>query len=170
MKVRQATQDDIPALVSIDQAAYGTHGADKAYFKSKFKSFPQGILVVEEDGKVTGFTVIELLDKNELPQDFGEFKPTEPLTGKWIHIIAFTTATNYKDAATDSLLLQAAEKVGIELGCASSCVPLTKQHPFERNNVFGFWKSNGYKTAGEINWHANNGEKFACWFYRKKLI
>ena len=167
MKIRQANHNDIDRLVEIDQTTYGKFGADQKYFENKFRSFPQGILVVEENDNITGFTVIELLNTDQTPKDFEDFKPEKPLRGKWIHIIAFTTATNYQDVKSDSELVKAAEKIGKEHGCASSCVPLTKNHPLINNGVFDFWRINGYKMAGEINWVASPSEKIACDFYRK---
>ena len=73
--IREATHEDIHRLVEIDQEAYGEYGADNQYFKKKFQFFPQGILVVEEHGEVTGFTVIEFLEANQLPPNFSDFKP-----------------------------------------------------------------------------------------------
>lgn len=169
MKIRQSTHNDIDRLVEIDRATYGIFGADKKYFDDKFQSFPQGILVVEENGNITGFTVIELLNSNQMPKDFTDFKPVKPLEGKWIHIIAFTTATNYQDIKSDSELVKAVEEIGKKFGCTSSCVPLTINHPLAKNGVFDFWKLNGYKIAGELNWIASQTEKIACYFYRKNF-
>lgn len=169
MKIRQANHNDIHQLVEIDQKAYGEYGADNRYFEEKFQSFPQGILVAEEDGKVTGFTVLEFLNEEKMPKDFTDFRPTETLKGRWIHIIAFTTSTNYGDLKADSELVKAAEKIGIDYGCISSCVPLTKNHPFQSNGVFDFWQANGYKVSGEISWVVSPDEKLECLFYKKDL-
>lgn len=169
MIIRQATRNDINRLVEIDREAYGKYGAENQYFEEKFQFFPQGILLVEEDGKATGFTVMELLEANQIPKDFSDLKLTEKLAGKWIHIIAFTTSTNYRDREKDYELLKAAEKIATEHGCVSCCVPLTKNHPFKKHGVFDFWKANGYKVAGNINWVVSPSEKMGCYFYKKDI-
>lgn len=169
MSIRAATLDDIPRLCQIDQAAYGQYGEDEAYFRHKFQSFPEGILVMEEERKVTGFAVVELLKANELPSDFCDFEPHRSLEGKWMHIIAFTTSTNYKDSESDRALVEALERTARKAGCASACVPLTKNHPFEKHGVFDFWEANGYLKEGEIRWIASPSEKLECYFYRKDL-
>ncbi|MBI2972026.1 MAG: hypothetical protein HYY37_06400 [Candidatus Aenigmarchaeota archaeon] len=96
MRVRQATEHDVSKLVELDKEAYGAYGADARYFSRKMASFPQGILVAETDKAITGFVVFELLGENDVPEDFGAMRMTEPLTGRWAHIIAFTTETNYR--------------------------------------------------------------------------
>ena len=169
MKIRPATRYDIDRLVAIDRIAYGKHGANNQYFQNKFQAFPQGILVVEKNGLVTGFTVIELLNAGQTPKDFTDFKPAEPLVGVWMHIIAFTTATNYQDVKADSELVAAAEKIGKQYGAVAVGVPLSKDHPYAKNGVFDFWQSNGYKLAGEINWVASPDKKIECYFYKKDI-
>jgi hypothetical protein len=169
MLVRQATQNDIGRLVEIDKAAYGEYGADNRYFQDKFQFFPQGILVVEEDKKITGFTVIEFLEADQIPRDFSDFNPARKLRGKWMHIIAFTTASNYLDGQSDNELVRAAEKIGAKCGCVSSCVPLTITHPFEGHGVFDFWKQNEYQKNGNISWVVSPTEKLECYFYSKDL-
>ena len=157
-------------MVQIDRKAYGQYGASKKYIASKMVAFPEGVLVAEEGKHVTGFTVCEFLEKDTLPKDFRDIQISEPLNGKWMHPVMFTTATNYKDKESDSKLLLAAEKVAKRLGCLESCVPLSKDHPFKKNGVFEFWKINGYRNIGEIKWMPNSEEFIECYFYKKSLI
>jgi hypothetical protein len=170
MKIRAASADDLNEMVKVDKKAYGKYGANKKYFAKKLKTFPEGILVVEENGIITGFTVLEILDKNEIPEDFCDMKLKELIKGKWLHIVAFTTKTNYKDKVSDSKLLLAAERVAKNKDCVESCVPLSKDHPFKNNNVFEFWKMNGYKNVGEIKWALNSHEFIECYFFKKRLV
>ena len=94
---------------------------------------------------------------------------SKSIKGKWIYIAAFTTKTNYKDKESDSKLLLAAENVAGKLGCIESCVPLSIEHTYKNNDVFEFWKINGYKKDGKIKWRVNQDEFIECDFYRKKL-
>jgi len=55
-----------------------------------------------------------------------------------MYINAFTTETNYKDIESDSQLLKAAEGAARKMYCTTFCVPLSINHPFEKNDVFGF--------------------------------
>jgi len=160
---------DIPQLVALDRKAYGRYGADKTYFVKKFSSKNTKILKVEDQGKVVGFTVFELLKKNEIPSDFSNLKIDEPIKGMWAHIIAFTTKTNYADIESDSNLVKAIERSAKLMGCEIFCVPLSINHPFIKHDVFGFWEKNGYKNVGTIDWLASPTEKIKCYFYRKIL-
>jgi ribosomal protein S18 acetylase RimI-like enzyme len=170
MRIRNATENDLGSMVDADKKAYGKHGADKEYFSKKLKSFPEEILIVEDKGKVTGFVILEILNKDDVPEDFCDMKLSEPIKGKCMHIVAFTTETNYKDKISDSKLLLAAEKIAKTKGCIESCVPLSKNHPFKDNDVFEFWRKNGYRKIGEIKWIANPKELIECYLFKKDLI
>jgi ribosomal protein S18 acetylase RimI-like enzyme len=167
MKIRIAQKNDIPDLVSIDRKAYGKYGADEKYFTQKLSSLNTRILVVENKGKITGFAVLEILKKDEIPNDFTDLKLDKPLEDNWIHIIAFTTETNYLDIDSDSKLVKAIEDMAKNMGVATFCVPLSVDHPFSNHDVFGFWEKNGYKNAGTIKWVASPTEKIDCYFLKK---
>jgi hypothetical protein len=170
MKIRNATENDLDSMVEVDKKAYEEYGTDKEYFSKKLKSFPEGILVAEDKGKITGFVVLEVLNKDDVPEDFCDMKLKEPIKGKYVHIVAFTTETNYIDKISDSKLLLVAEKIAKTKGCIESYVPLSKNHPFKDNGVFEFWKMNGYKKIGEIRWISNPNEFIECHFFKKRLI
>jgi len=170
MSIRQATIIDLDRLVEIDRKAYGEYGENKQYFIKKFNIFPKGILVVENKEEITGFIVFEIMGKNAIPADFGDVKLTEPINGTWMHIIAFTTETNYKDKNSDSELLLVAEKIAKDSGCTEAYVPLSKNHPFKDNGVFEFWEMYGYERVGEIKWIPNSDEFVGCYFYKKSLV
>ena len=170
MKIRNATENDLDAMVELDRKSYGVYGANKEYFAKKLKSFPEGVLVVEDKGRATGFLISEILNKKDVPEDFCDMKLEEPIKGKWVHVVAFTTKTNYKDSMSDSKLLLATEEIAKNKGCIESCVPLSKNHPFKENGVFEFWEMNGYKNIGEIKWMASPSELIECYFFKKDLI
>ncbi len=44
---------------------------------------------------------------------------------------------------------------------------LSIDHPFIKNNVFGFWEKNGYENVGTIKWIAHPKELIDCYFYKK---
>lgn len=102
MKIRIAQKNDIPDLVSIDRRAYGKYGADEKYFIQKLSSPNTKILAVENKGKITGFAVFEILNKDEIPEDFTDLKLNKQFENSWVHIIAFTTETNFLDIDCDS--------------------------------------------------------------------
>ena len=152
MKVWKVKRNDIPRLVELDNDAYGVHGANEKYFTEKLKKFRNGIFVCEQNKEITGFIAVYVLEEKEISNDFCELHLKEPIKGKWMHIIAFTTQTNYKDKKHDGALVAAAEKFARQKGCLASYVPLSKEHPFEKHGVFDFWKENGYRIAGKIQW------------------
>jgi ribosomal protein S18 acetylase RimI-like enzyme len=168
--IRHATKNDLDRMMEIDKEAYDKYGASKEYFFKKMSSFPKGVLVIENKGKVTGFIVFEIMKKDDIPENFCDMKLIKSMKGKWMYNIVFTTATNYKDKASDSKLLLAAEKIAKDEGCTEACVPLSKEHPYHKNGVFEFYEMNGYKSIGEIKWTPNSIEFIECYFYRKILV
>ncbi|MDD5181634.1 MAG: hypothetical protein PHC66_00495 [Candidatus Nanoarchaeia archaeon] len=169
MKIRQATVSDLDGMVEVDRKAFGEYGSEKKYFIKKLSSFPGGVLVFEDEGKITGFFVFEILAKNDVPEDFCDIKLNEPIKGKWMHAVAFTGPTNYKDKISESKLLLAGEKIAKGLGCVESYVPLSKNHPFKKNGVFKFWELNSYKKVGEIKWKCSATEFIECFLYKKSF-
>lgn len=167
MNIRESQTSDIPHLVTIDRAAYCEYGANERYFQQKITSPNAKILVTESNGHVTGFVVFEVMEPNQKLDGFSDLKVTKPITEKWMHIIAFTTATNFKDVQVDSALLQAAENKAKNIGVTRFCVPLSIDHPYVKNDVFGFWETNGYRKTGTIKWIATPTETIDCYFYTK---
>ncbi len=161
--IREAKNSDIAAMIALDRQSYGEFGETQRFFDEKLSAFPQGLVVVEEAGAITGFAIFEKLDKTGAPKNFSEPQLTNRKPSGWI--CAFTTKTNYKDVLSDSKLLDRVEEKIRKLGCEECLVPLTKEHPFEKNGVFTFWQKHGYRKEGEIIW---NG-KFECHLFRKRL-
>lgn len=167
MNVREANHQDITKLVALDRKAYGEYGSSKEYFRKKMGCDNTKIIVAEKNGEISGFAVIETLEKNEIPEDFSDFKLQKPIKNTWAHIIAFTTETNYLDVTHDTKLLAVAEKLAERNGCIMFGVPLSINHPYAKHNVFRFWEQNGYKKTGSINWVVSPKEKIGCYFYQK---
>lgn len=165
--IHQASPQDIPHLVTLDRKSYGAYGANETYFQQKFRSRNAKIIVSEADGRITGFVVFEVMEPGQQLENFSDLKISESIIGKWIHIIAFTTAMNFKNVHADSELLKAAEGEAKRLGCALFCVPLSIDHPYLKNDVFGFWEKNAYRNAGTIKWIASPTETIDCYFYTK---
>lgn len=165
--IRESSPQDIPHLVALDRASYGDYGADSQYFQQKMSSPNAKILVSESSGKISGFVVFEVMDQGQKLKDFSDLNISKPMVGKWMHIIAFTTVSNFKDVQSDSALLRAAEIEAVKLGCKQFCVPLSIDHPYAKNSVFKFWETYGYRNIGSITWLASPQETIDCYFYQK---
>ena len=168
MAIRQAKLSDVEMLVEIDQKAFGETGATREYFMERLSVFPQGVLVVEESGKVTGFSVIAIMEKNAVPPSFSSLKLDVPIRGRSMFCIAFTTRTHYMDKKEDAKLLAESEKVAKSHGCREAFVELSEDHPYAKNGVYGFWETNDYRKCGTIDWDGPKG-KIPCNLLRKTL-
>ena len=169
MKIKQATEKDLDIMVKIDRECFGEYGAKKDYFIKKLNNPLGSIIVACDKGKMIGFVVFDILEKDMTSEDFCDLKIKFPIKGRWMHVVAFTPRDNYMNKQLDSKLLLTAEKSAKNKGCIESYVPLTKNHPFKENGVFEFWKMNGYKKVGKIKWTPNANEFVECYFYKKKL-
>ena len=165
MNIKKMQLDNIPQLVVMDHNAYGQYGADEEYFRKKLTSPKTKILIAEKEGLITGFTVFEMMEQDEMPKNFSDLKINKLLKGKWMYIIAFTTETNYEDVKYDSQLLRSAEKIARNLKCNTFCVPLSKDHPYPK--AYNFFEINGYQKVGSIKWKASPTEKIDCYLYLK---
>ena len=163
-KLGSSSLNRIPDLVAIDQEHYGQYGADTTYFEAKISDTNYQIFLVVEAGKPTGFAVIEFMTNNRQLVDFSD--NSDPLPSEnWIHIIAFTTKTDFADDQSDKKLLKALESFCISKGFHTFCVPLSVNHPYPL--AYPFFESHGYEKIGTISWIADNGEKVPCNFLSK---
>jgi len=145
----------IEALVKIDKEHYKEFGANADYFRRKFSTENARILVVLENGQPTGFCVFEVMEPNQPLEDFSNHSTPFPVE-KWMHIIAFTTKTDFQDKDADKALLLTAEQTAYGLGCNTFCVPLTVEHPYP--HAYPFFEGNGYQKAGTLDWIAGPNE------------
>lgn len=72
LNIRQATADDIPALVELNRVAYPTMAEDnivwgRSHLESHQRVFPMGQLVAEVDGKVVGAVASLIVDLGPNP-------------------------------------------------------------------------------------------------------
>lgn len=165
MNIRGGQLKDILQLVEIDRKAYREYGENEEYFRRKLASPNTKVLVVEANGKVTGFTVFEMMEPDQIPENFSNLELKIPIQGRWMHIIAFTTESNYMDKEADTQLLKTAEEIARNKGCVIFCVPLSVDHPYPA--AFPFFEGNGYQRIGRIKWDAGLNGKIDCYFYSK---
>ena len=167
--MRTANPLDFDALVSLDKEAYGADGAPNEYFLRKLTNFKEGVLVLENQGTIIGFAVFEKYQGNETPMGFSELN-TKKLPKTWAFIAAFTTRSNYSNKDEDLVLLDSIENKAKSMNCQASFVPLSKNHPYEKHDVYDFWESNGYSKCEEISWISNSNEKIECFLLKKELV
>lgn len=167
MSIREGQPHDIPRLVELDRASYKAYGANQTYFQEKFHSKNAKIIVTESNGSITGFVVFEIMEPRQQLEGFFHLNIIKPITEKWMHIIAFTTISNFADVRADSELLGAAEQAASRARSRLFCVPLSIDHPYLKNYVFGFWETNGYERIGTIKWIASPSKTIDCYFYAK---
>lgn len=169
MTIRLATAKDIPKLALLERKAYGKQGYSEQFILGKQRHFPDGLIISEHENKITGYILYDSLGEHEISPDFRIVSLKEPIEGRWMHIVAFTTETNYKDFEHDANLLRTAEKSAILNGCKFAYVPLPKEHTFDKHGAHQFWERNGYRKIGSIQWLPESGKPVECYFYKKQL-
>lgn len=165
MYFRDGYTSDIPKLIALDKQSYGKFGANEDYFKEKLTSPTSQVLIQEQNNSIIGFAVFEIMQHGQPIPDFKKLKIANEITEKYMHLIAFTSRSNYEDYDTDLKLLIACEEKASLLNCNTFCVPLSIKHPYPR--AFTFFEKNGYKKIGTIQWVANDSEFIDCYFYCK---
>ena len=62
MKIRQMSSEDIEAVIQVERVAWGNAAASPDAIVSRAKTFPEGSLVTEMDGRVVGYAAAQLTD------------------------------------------------------------------------------------------------------------
>ena len=173
MFVRKATTHDAQRLAELDDSSYPGFGLITNDVLKKIKSVSSTIYILEKEGSIIGFIVLDFINPNELPESFVDLKTDLPSlkTSKWVNISAFTTISNFKDYKTDTFLLSEVENI-VRYNFNQVCVPLTIEHPYDddEHKVFSFWQKNGYSKIGTINWITKDKtKKFPCYFFAKDI-
>jgi len=114
-KIRQAKIEDIPAIFQIEKEAWGEKGAaTKEMFESRIKTFPEGTLVAEIDGKIAGVVCTERVNYNP-PKDIhtwyeitdnGFIKNSHKPNGNTIYGVDMSVAPSFQNLRIGTKLLE----------------------------------------------------------------
>ena len=68
IRIRQARVDDIEAILLVEKKAWPENlRASREMYQSRLRTFPQGTLVAETEGKIEGVVVSQIMNHNSIP-------------------------------------------------------------------------------------------------------
>jgi ribosomal protein S18 acetylase RimI-like enzyme len=122
IKIRQARLEDISRILAIEGGAWGSEkSASREMFESRIKTFPEGVLVAENNGKIVGVVVIERVNydlKNNAftwyqITDNGFIKNSHNPNGDTIYGVDLSVAPAFQNSGIGTRLLENIGKMAI---------------------------------------------------------
>jgi ribosomal protein S18 acetylase RimI-like enzyme len=122
IKIRQARLEDISRILAIEGGAWGSEkSASREVFESRIKTFPEGVLVAENNGKIVGVVVIERVNydlKNNAftwyqITDNGFIKNSHNPNGDTIYGVDLSVAPAFQNSGIGTRLLENIGKMAI---------------------------------------------------------
>lgn len=151
--IRQATLDDWQTLVALDQAIFGTYGAqeDPSIIMARLIVFPAGCAVVEEQGatvqrkadatSILGYLTTEKWATLRDPTLDEDPRLTHDSAGKILNITTLAVAPNQQNRGLGAQLLAQARQIAYDEGCTDIVL--------ETAHAVAFYQRHGFTQIGE---------------------
>lgn len=143
--IRQATTQDLPNMIAMDQEIFGAYGADEdpAVIRGRLAVFPEGCAVLEtaETHEFVGYLTTEkwlTLQEPELDKDP---RKTHHPDGRILCVTTFCIGTNYQNQGLGPRLLD----YTITLAHTHHCTDIV----LETAHAQRFYTRHGFKTLGQ---------------------
>ncbi len=118
MNIRNVTLEDIENVWNLEKRIEKEHCATKETLMSRFKMFPEGCYVAEENGEITGYIESCLWDKSsfETFDEIKDFPNNHNSMGKALYIIFLGVDGKYRRKGIGSELVRKLQKYAINHG------------------------------------------------------
>ena len=121
IKIRKATVDDIPGILEVERIAWGKDkAATEEMFKSRIKTFPEGILVAVSNEKIVGVIATEIVNYNGYVKnwyeltDNGFIKRTHNPKGDTLYGVDLSVHPFYQKKGIGKKLMESIGKLAIK--------------------------------------------------------
>jgi len=156
--IKQAKREDISGIAEMDRQAFGDQGISQETIKSQISIFPKGIFVAKEKDKVIGIVCCERHGEEKFPPYNHNIGDTHSKSGTLLYLSVITVAEKFRNKNIGSLLLEKVSELGRGLSIRKIYLPVNKKHPYLEKGVLHFWRKNGYKISGEVDWEVSMGK------------
>jgi len=140
---RPVAEHDLPSVVDLDYEAFSPYGTteDPRIFTARFKVFPQGFIVAEQNGIVVDYACSEKWMSDREPTLDENPENTHSPDGTVFCITGMAVRRAYQRQMIGSLLLQDLLRIAREHGCAKVVL--------ETSNARDFYLKHGFSKSGE---------------------
>lgn len=113
IRVRQATIDDLDAIISVEEKAWPEKlRACREMYQSRLRTFPQGTLITEIDGKIEGVVVVQMMNFSSTPDirtwneatDYGYIKKSHNPEGNSLYGVNLSVSPKNQGRVAVALL------------------------------------------------------------------
>lgn len=141
--VRQARIVDVPAVGQLDSEAFASYGTaeDPDIIRARLQVFPEGFLVVEEDGSVLGFGSSEKWLHYREPALNEDPRDTHRSDGTVLCITGMAVKATHRNRGIGSAILARLVGVAREHRC--------EQVVLETTHAQRFYEKYGFRVTGE---------------------
>lgn len=149
IEIRQATVDDLPHFVRLDQEIFGAYGADEeeAVIRARVEVFPEGCAVLEDyDDRMQtttliGYLTTEKWDEAREPALGEDPRQTHRPDGSVLNITTLAVDPIYQNRGMGKYLLEHAIEIARREGC--------DQIVLETARAEDFYTRHGFEVTGE---------------------
>ena len=138
--VRNAREQDIPAVIEIDAEAFSSHGtAEKPEtFERRLRAFPNGFIILIADNEIAGYGCSEKwLTEHEPNLDDNPLVTHQP-DGRIFGITGMAVKTKYRGKGYGLLILDKLMEIAHNEGC--------RKIVLETTDAQGFYQKRAFKT------------------------
>jgi len=133
--IRQATFDDIPQILEVEQKAWGEAAATKEMFEARLETFSEGVLVAVLEKQIVGVTCFERLNydpEHPIPTwqeatDNGFIRKSHNPYGESGYGVDLSVSPEFSNQGIGKMLVkagqEAAKKLGLKQGFMGSRMP-----------------------------------------------
>lgn len=164
----KASSDIIKQIVAIEKETFG-NGVNADTLNSLVQAFPEGLILINDDGIVHGYLGWEKHTAKQFPEYNHDVGKTYAPNGSHGYISIITVASQFRDKGLGSNLLKQLETIAKKHKCTSLYCPVNKKHPYLNQGVMHFWEKNGFKVSGETNWEISPGKILPSFIFNKTI-
>jgi len=138
--VRSAINADLPQIIQLDYEAFSPYGTSElpTVIKARLKVFPEGLMVVENNGIIVGYGSTEKwLEERDPAMNEDPLKSHHP-SGRILCITAMAVKKDYRRHGLGSLILEEIKVVARKQQCERLILETTHAQEFYLKKGFQF--------------------------------
>lgn len=141
--IRQATSDDLAAILAIDQEAFASYGTteDHDVFAARLEAFPAGCLVATRDGTVIGYATAETWHTEREPALNEDPRQTHQPGGQVWCITAMAVTRAMQNQGVGTTLLNEQMVLARQYRARRILLETTHAQPFYAHRGFSLWQT-----------------------------
>ena len=143
--VRNATIEDIPVVANLERVIERENSASEPTLLARYRMFPEGFFIAEENYRIAGYAESCLWDKKEFKtfEEIREFPKHHDKNGKTLYVIFLAVDDSCRKRGIGSRLMGTCKEYAENHG-------LNNVQLVAREELVGFYNDLGFKFVEEL--------------------